>query len=110
MELTEQARNLDLADRHLNAHSSKYMFKVDKVEEAHATMALFSRELDSGLINVHEMQTVWFEHHCGNEAAPSTIFERHSGHGAGSSIIFQRHSGHEAGSSSTSERQVAAVH
>jgi len=30
--LTEEARKLDLADRHLNAISSKYMFKVDDIE------------------------------------------------------------------------------
>lgn len=30
--LTEEARKLDLADRHLNAHSSKYMFKVDDID------------------------------------------------------------------------------
>lgn len=29
--LTEEARNLDLADRYLNAHSSKYLFKNDKI-------------------------------------------------------------------------------
>lgn len=29
-------------------------------------MAMFSKELDSGQINVHEMQTVWFEYHCGH--------------------------------------------
>ena len=29
--LTEEARKLDLADRHLNAHSAKYMFKVGEV-------------------------------------------------------------------------------
>ena len=32
--LTEEARNLDLADRYLNAHSSKYLFKAGKVDEA----------------------------------------------------------------------------
>jgi len=29
-------------------------------------MGMFSRETDSGKLNVHEMQTMWFEHHCGN--------------------------------------------
>ena len=31
MNLTEHARELDLADRYLNAHSSKYMFKADEI-------------------------------------------------------------------------------
>ena len=30
--LTEEARKLDLADRHLNAHSSKYLFKINEVK------------------------------------------------------------------------------
>jgi len=63
--LAEEARKLDLADRHLNAHSSKYLLKVDEVEQAHTTMGMFSRETDNGKINVHEMQTMWFEHQCG---------------------------------------------
>lgn len=29
--LTEEARKLDLADRHLNAHSSRYLLKIDEV-------------------------------------------------------------------------------
>ena len=29
-------------------------------------MALFSKELDSGQLNVHEMQTLWFEFQCGS--------------------------------------------
>lgn len=41
---TEEARILDLADRYLNAHSSKYLFKDNKILHANQTMALFSRE------------------------------------------------------------------
>ena len=61
----EEARKLDLADRHLNATSSKYFLKVDDVEQAHVTMGMFSREMENGKLNVHEMQTMWFEYHCG---------------------------------------------
>ena len=63
--LTEEARNLDLADRYLNAHSSKYLFKAGKVQQANETMALFSRDQDSEKLNVHEMATLWYEVHCG---------------------------------------------
>jgi len=55
MELTEEARRLDLADRYLNAHSSKYIFKVDDTARAENTMRMFSREDENGVINVHEM-------------------------------------------------------
>ena len=65
MELTEEARRLDLADRYLNAHSSKYIFKIDDTERAENTMRMFSREDENGNINVHEMQTMWYEIHCG---------------------------------------------
>ena len=65
VELTEQGRGLDLADRYLNAHSSKYLFQNNEVEKAHKTMAQFSREDENGKINVHEMQTMWFEYQAG---------------------------------------------
>mmetsp|Transcript_16311 Transcript_16311/g.25210 ORF Transcript_16311/g.25210 Transcript_16311/m.25210 type:complete len:627 (+) Transcript_16311:395-2275(+) len=63
--LTGEARNLDQADRHLNAINAKYQLKVDNVEKAHQTMSLFSREDDNGKPNIHEMQTMWFEIECG---------------------------------------------
>jgi peptide alpha-N-acetyltransferase len=42
--LTEEARNLDLADRYLNAHSSKYLLKANKVRESYNNMVLFSKD------------------------------------------------------------------
>lgn len=65
MNLTEHARELDLADRYLNAHSAKYMFKADEIIKAHDIMLLFSRDMDEGKFNVHEMAQMWFEWHCG---------------------------------------------
>lgn len=62
---TEEARILDLADRYLNAHSSKYLFKDNKILQANQTMALFSREQDCEKLNVHEMSTFWYELHSG---------------------------------------------
>lgn len=62
---TEEARKLDLADRYLNAHSSKYLFKNDKIQQANETMALFSKDQDCEKLNVHEMSTFWYEVHCG---------------------------------------------
>ena len=64
MRLTEEARNLDLADRYLNAHSSKYMIKAGEIDKAHETMLLFSKEIDGDKLNVHEMAQNWFEWHC----------------------------------------------
>jgi len=64
--LVEMARDLDHADRYLNALSSKYLFKIDEVKKAYDTMALFSKEDKDGNLNVHEMQTMWFENHCGS--------------------------------------------
>ena len=63
--LCEEARNLDLADRNLNSHSSKYMLKNDKVQEAHDTMIIFSKDMEEHKFNVHEMAQMWFEWHCG---------------------------------------------
>jgi tetratricopeptide (TPR) repeat protein len=63
--LVEMARGLDLADRYLNALSAKYLFKADEVKKAYEIMAMFSKEDKDGYLNVHEMQTMWFENHCG---------------------------------------------
>lgn len=42
--LYEEARKLDLADRNLNAVSSRYLIRVNKLVEAEETMGLFSKE------------------------------------------------------------------
>jgi len=42
--LTEEARILDLADRYLNAHSSKYLLKANKIRESYDNMILFSKD------------------------------------------------------------------
>lgn len=65
--LADEARQLDTADRNLNFESAKYTLKVNKVDEAHDLMSMFSYEVWKGLdLNVHEMQTMWFEYHCSN--------------------------------------------
>jgi peptide alpha-N-acetyltransferase len=65
--LAEEARQLDTADRNLNFESVKYQLKNNDVEKAHELMGLFSYEVWKGLdLNVHEMQTMWFEFHCSN--------------------------------------------
>lgn len=62
---TEEARKLDLADRYLNAHSAKYLFKNNKIQQANEIMALFSKDQECKKLNVHEMSTFWYEVHCG---------------------------------------------
>lgn len=64
--LYDEARKLDLADRYLNALSSRYKLRNDQTDEAEATMALFSKDSgeDKGL-NVHDMQCMWYEVECG---------------------------------------------
>lgn len=64
-DLVDMSRDLDQADRYLNALSSKYLFKIDAIEQAYKTMGMFSKEDANGNLNVHEMQTMWFENHCG---------------------------------------------
>jgi N-alpha-acetyltransferase 15/16, NatA auxiliary subunit len=65
-DLVDMSRDLDQADRYLNALASKYLFKVDNVKQAYDTMAMFSKEDKDGYLNVHDMQTMWFEDHCGS--------------------------------------------
>ena len=60
------ARNLDQADRYLSALSAKYQFKISAIKQANEIMAPFSRDDGDGNLNVHEMQTMWYEIHCGH--------------------------------------------
>jgi len=39
----------------MNALAAKYFFKSNEVTQAHDMMALFSKEIDDGKLNVHEM-------------------------------------------------------
>lgn len=58
----DQARKLDLADRFLNTVCAKHAFAADRVEEAESIVSLFLREENSdSLINLYEMQCMWFE-------------------------------------------------
>ena len=62
---TEQARKLDLADRQLNAISSKYLLRSNQVSLAVSTMKLCMPTPESGYFgtNVHEVENMWFEYH-----------------------------------------------
>lgn len=48
-----EARKLDLADRFLNARSSRYKIRDDELKDAEETMMLFSKEGQE--LNVHDM-------------------------------------------------------
>jgi len=61
--LYEEARKLDLADRYLNAVSSRFLIKANQLEEAEEVMALFSKE--GSELNVHDMQCMWYENEVG---------------------------------------------
>lgn len=63
--LTEEARKLDLQDRYVNAHSAKYLLKDNQLQAAYDTMMLFSRDIEEGKFNVHEMAQNWYEWHRG---------------------------------------------
>eukprot|EP00350_Pseudokeronopsis_sp_OXSARD2_P007658 CAMPEP_0170568452 /NCGR_PEP_ID=MMETSP0211-20121228/81211_1 /TAXON_ID=311385 /ORGANISM="Pseudokeronopsis sp., Strain OXSARD2" /LENGTH=185 /DNA_ID=CAMNT_0010890355 /DNA_START=1156 /DNA_END=1713 /DNA_ORIENTATION=- len=60
----EEARKLDLADRYLSARSSRYLIRIDKLQEAVDTMMPFSHDGDNQL-NVHDMQCMWYENEVG---------------------------------------------
>lgn len=65
-QLYNEARKMDLADRYLNAVSSRYMIRIDQVQEAEKTMSLFSKEGEGEGLNVHDMQCMWYESEVGN--------------------------------------------
>jgi peptide alpha-N-acetyltransferase len=64
--LYDEARKLDLADRYLNAVSSRYKIRIDDLQDAENTMGLFSKEDANGDLNVHDMQCMWYENEFGD--------------------------------------------
>lgn len=66
-ELFEEARQLDLADRAINAISAIYHAKADDIDKAEETINLFFSECGYK-VTVHDNQTLWFEVCIGNSA------------------------------------------
>ena len=62
--LHEEARNLDKADRAINAIAALYFLKDGQTEKGIATMDIFVRDCGYD-VNVHDNQTMWFEHTTG---------------------------------------------
>ena len=66
----DEARQLDLADRYLNAKAVKYYLLANNIEQAETLMALFARH-DSKrpnadpLSSIRDVQVAWFELQCG---------------------------------------------
>ncbi|KAF9357803.1 N-alpha-acetyltransferase 16, NatA auxiliary subunit [Mortierella sp. NVP85] len=61
MESLNEARNLDLQDRFINAKCTKYMLRADNMEEAEKTVVLFTRpDIANPLNDLVEMQAQWF--------------------------------------------------
>ncbi|EDV25040.1 uncharacterized protein TRIADDRAFT_25871 [Trichoplax adhaerens] len=62
--LMDEARSLDTADRYINSKSAKYQLKIDNIEKAEETCAMFTREGVSAIENLNEMQCMWFQTEC----------------------------------------------
>jgi len=58
-ESLDSARQLDLADRYLNNKAAKYYLRANNLGRARELLTLFSKE--QGVLNVHEMQNMWYE-------------------------------------------------
>ncbi|GLD99136.1 hypothetical protein PINS_up007854 [Pythium insidiosum] len=56
-----EARKLDLADRYINNKATEYLLHADRVEEADATIALFTRHEGDPQQNLYDMQCMWYE-------------------------------------------------
>ncbi|CAH0481768.1 unnamed protein product [Peronospora belbahrii] len=60
-----EGRKLDLADRYINNKATEYLLHADRVEEADATIALFTRHEGAPQQNLFDMQCMWYEIECG---------------------------------------------
>lgn len=59
-EVSEQARQMDLADRNINGFSTAKLFRAGRIEEASTVAQLFSRQ-EGSWGSIHDMQCLWFE-------------------------------------------------
>ena len=62
------ARELDEADRYLNAKCAKYYLRIGDIKEADEQMKKFVKDPVTGLLNCHEMQCMWWECELGDSA------------------------------------------
>ncbi|TDH66917.1 hypothetical protein CCR75_001905 [Bremia lactucae] len=58
-------RKLDLADRYINNKATEYLLHADRVDEADATIALFTRHEGDPQQNLYDMQCMWYENEVG---------------------------------------------
>jgi Flp pilus assembly protein TadD len=58
--LFEEARNLDKADRAINAISAMHTLKAGRVEEGTKIMDIFVKDCGYD-VSIHDNQTMWFE-------------------------------------------------
>lgn len=62
VEVANDGRNLDLADRYLNTKCAKYALRADMLSEAESWVGLFTKDADSGGVQaLYDMQCMWFE-------------------------------------------------
>lgn len=62
VEVSDEARNMDLADRYLNTKCAKYALRAEMVAQAENWVGLFTRDADSGGVQaLYDMQCMWFE-------------------------------------------------
>ena len=61
-QVMEQARSLDIRDRHINTKAAKYQLRNNESDAAIKTMGLFTRAETVGgpLADLHDMQCMWF--------------------------------------------------
>ena len=64
-DLHEEARQLDMADRAINAISAMQKLKAGDFENGLSTMNIFVSDCGYS-VTVHDNQTIWFELECGN--------------------------------------------
>ena len=57
----EEAQMLDTADRFVNCKAAKYLLRSGQVEAAEAMAGKFTREGMEPILNLNEMQCMWFE-------------------------------------------------
>ena len=60
VQVLDYGRRLDLADRHINARTTKYLLRANRCTQAEQTIDLFVKSDKEYSLSLFELQCVWY--------------------------------------------------
>ena len=73
VEVLDYGRRLDLADRYINARTTKYLLRANRCTQAEQTIDLFVKSDKEYSLSLFELQCVWYEVEVGKVSSSQCI-------------------------------------